>query len=228
MERKQYKTAKQLSLQARLKLVLKLHMMGFSHFAIARELEYSIEQAKKDVATISHMTREWEDLGEHLKDTVARTGELLKTLKNQQDLLQKQCDYASEWVIQLDSFSQPIHVKLPNGENGELLYGPRDSRLALSLSGKITDLAEQQGKLLGVYAKTMDITVKLEESERTTLLVLEAIHEASPEIQSRIVRKLKALKANDDRFSNIEVEAIEGEYSDIEDSDTEDQGYLNA
>ncbi len=224
MERKQYKRAKEMSLQARLKQVLKLHMSGMSHFAIARTLEYSIAQAKKDVATISHATREWEDLGEHLKDTVARTGELLKTLKYQQDLLQAQLDWANEWVIQLDNFGQPLHVKLPSGENGELLYGPRDSRLSLALSGKITDLAEQQGKLLGVYAKTMDVTVKLEESERTTLLVLEAIQESAPELQSKIVRKLKALRAGQDKFSDVEVEAIEGEYEDL---DTEKR-YLDA
>jgi len=223
MARTQYKPAKELSLQARLKQVLKLHMMGMSHFSISREMEYSVAQAKKDVAIISHATREWEDIGEHLKDTVARTGELLKTLKNQQDVLQKQLDFASEWVIQLDNFGQAIHVKLPSGENGELLYGPRDSRLSLSLSSKITDLAEQQGKLLGVYSKTMDVTVKLEESERTTLLVLEAIHEAAPELQSKIVRKLKAMRAGEDKFSNVEVEAIEGEYEDVE-----QQRYLDA
>ncbi len=223
MARKQYPVAKSLSLQARLKLVMKLHLGGLSHFAIARELEYSISQAKKDVVTISHATREWEDLGEHLKDTVARTGELLRTLKNQQDLLQKQLDYSSDWVIQLDSFGVPIHEKLDNGENGTLLYGPRDSRLSLALSGKITDLAEQQGKLLGVYSKTMDVTIKLEESERTTLLVLDAIHEAAPELQSKIVRKLKALRAGEDKFSNVEVEAIEGEYSDLE-----EKRYLDA
>ncbi len=214
MERKQYKHAKELSLQARLKQVMRLHMGGMSHFAIARTMEYSTEQAKKDVATVSHATKEWDDLGEHLKDTVARTGELLKTLKNQQDLLQNQLNWASEWVVQLDSLGSPLHERLSNGELGPILYGPRDSRLSLSLSTKIADLAEQQGKLLGVYAKTMDVTVKLEESERTTLLVLDAIHEAAPELQSRIVRKLKALKASDNRFNTIdgdcqEIELIE-------------------
>jgi hypothetical protein len=216
MARTQYKLAKELSLQERLKQVMRLHMNGLSHFAIARTMEYSIAQAKKDVTMVSHATREWDDIGEHLKDTVSRTGELLRTLKNQQDLLQKQLDWANEWVIQLDNFGQGIKVKLPSGENGEFLYGPRDSRLSLSLSSKITDLAEQQGKLLGVYSKTMDVTVKLEESERTTLLVLEAIHESAPELQSKIVRKLKAMRAGEDKFSNVEVEAIEGEYEDVE------------
>ncbi len=214
MARTQYKKAKELSLQSRLKLVLKLHMGGMSHFGIARELEYSIPQAKKDVATISHATREWDDVGEYLKDVVTRTGELLKNLKYQQDLLQKQLDYSNEWVVQLDSFAQPIYEKLSNGEKGEILYGPRDSRLSIALSGKITDLIEQQGKLLGVYAKTMDVTVKLEESEKTTVLVLQAIQEAAPELQSKIVRKLKALRSGDDAFSKMEVETIEGEYED--------------
>ncbi len=216
MAKTQYKLAKTLSLQARLKQVMRLHLGGLSHYAIARTMEYSIEQAKKDVATISHATKEWEDVGEHLKDTVARTGELLKSLKFQQDLLQKQLDYANEWVVQLDQMGSPLHERLDNGELGPVLYGPRDSRLSLALSSKITDLTEQQGKLLGVYAKTMDVTVRLEESEQTTMLVLQAIQECAPELQSKIVRKLKALKASEDTFSNIEVETIEGEYENFE------------
>jgi hypothetical protein len=220
MAKTQYKQAKELSLQARLKQVLRLHMGGMSHFGIAREMEYSVAQAKKDVATISHATREWDDVGEYLKDVVTRTGELLKNLKYQQDLLQKQLDYSNEWVVQLDSFAQPIKERLSNGELGSILYGPRDSRLSIALSSKITDLIEQQGKLLGVYAKTMDVTVKLEESEKTTVLVLQAIQEAAPELQSKIVRKLKALRASENRFSNVEVERLEGEY--------EEPGYLDA
>ncbi len=210
-ERRQYKKAKELSLQERLKLVMRLHLAGLSHFAISRELEYTTEQAKKDVAMVSHATKEWDDLGEHLKDTVARTGELLKTLKNQQDLLQKQLDWANEWVPQLDQLGIPMRERLDNGELGPILFGPRDSRLSLSLSKEISGLTEQQGKLLGVYAKTMDVTVKLEESERTTLLVLEAIQEAAPELQSKIVRKLKALKA-----AGASYETIEGESQDVE------------
>lgn len=210
MARTQYKKAKELSLQARLKLVMRLHMQGMSHFAIARELEYSIEQAKKDVFMVSRHCQEWDDLGEHLKDTVARTGELLRTLKNQQDILQKQLDWANEWVVQLDALGSPIYQRMDNGDKGELLYGPRDSRLVLSLSSKITDLAEQQGKLLGVYAKTMDVTVKLEESEKTQILVLEAIRESAPELQAKIVRKLRALKASEGQVYHGNT--FEGEY----------------
>lgn len=222
MGRTQYKKAKELSTQERLKLVARLHLQGKSHFAIARELEYSVAQARVDVATVSHATREWEDLGDYLKDVVARTGDLLQTLKRKQDILEKQLDWANEWVPQLDALGIPLRERTSDGELGEIMYGPRDSRLCIALSGQISALTKEQGTLLGVYAKTMDVTVKLEESEKINILILETLQELAPEIQSKLVRKLKALQSAQNKFSNIEVETIEGEYQ------LEEKRFLNA
>lgn len=211
MPSSQYGTYKTLSLTARLKIVAKLHLQGFSAYAIARELEYDVQTAKKDVVSVINTVQEFDNFEEYLKDTIARTGDLLTSLKQQEQILKNTLNWANEWVVQTDKFGNALYKRDASGDVGELLYGPRDPRLVIDLTSQITSINEKQAKLLGLLNQNVDITVKLDEAEKIQVLMLEAIREASPEVQSNLVRKIKVLKAQDSQMKMLS-SSIEGEY----------------
>lgn len=193
-ERRQYPCAREINTTERLKLVTKLHGMGFSVSRIARELDYSIALAKKDVAAIINRFQEIENFDEHLKNVTARTQEQIERLESLRAILSKQLDYFQEWV--------QAWVYLPDGsrvpeldEGGRIAFGPRKAAMIPALVGQIQNLDKQISELLGLYHKSIDITVKLEQTERIQTVILEVIKEADPEIAQHLIRRIAAAKA---------------------------------
>lgn len=196
MATKQYPKAKEMQLLDRLKLVSKFHSMGFGATRIARELEYSESQAKRDIAAVVDRTREFDDLDEYLRNTTARIGEQIEKLNEQEATLWKQLDWARAWVVQTDSFGAPVYEYDENGDrNPQPLHGPRRPGIVPQLVGQIQGVNKQQAELLGLLHKQVDISMKLQLTERVQVTILESIKECDKDVYTRIVRQIQAAKA---------------------------------
>jgi hypothetical protein len=195
-EARQYPRAATMNLIARLKLVAQLHARGFSTSRIATELDYDRKSATRDVAAIRERYREFDDLDAHLRDVQARTGEQLQKLNEQEAVLWKQLDWIKEWVVQTDGFGAPIYEHDENGDRkSEPLYGPRKPGSIPQIIGQIQSVNKQQAELLGLLNKNIDITMKLELTERVQVIILDSIKSTDPSLYTQIVRQIKAAKA---------------------------------
>lgn len=199
MPPRQYERAADLNLTARLKLVAKLHMRGFSASRIATELDYDIRRARGDIATITDRYREFEDLDAHLRDVQTRTGEQLTKLNELEATLWKQLEWASEWVPQVEQMGDGTVVhKYEQDTNGNSVpsYGPRKPGMVPQLVGQIQAINKQQAELLGLLNKNVDVTVKLQQTERIQIVMLEAIKSADPKLFGEVRRQIKAVQAS--------------------------------
>jgi hypothetical protein len=187
---RQYPRAKELRMIERLKLVEKLHRRGMTPKGIALELDYSVSAASIDVRMIRDQAREFENHMEFLKDVTKRTAELLTRYNEQEAILWKQLDWANEWVIQRDGFGQP----LIDHTTGEPEYGPRKPGTVRMLVSQISSINKNQAELLGILQKNADVTIKLEQTEQTQVIILEGIQEADPVLFMKIRRQLQAMK----------------------------------
>lgn len=198
----QYPVAADLNLAARLKLVGTLHMRGYSPTRIARELNYDIRTANKDIAAVIDRYREFEDIDKHLHDVTARMGEQLTKLNEQESILWKQLDWAAEWVIQRDGFGKPIYeAELDPGAEDKTsakalpLYGPRRPGMIPQLVGQLQSINKQQSEMLGLLNKNVDISVTLQKTELFQIRIMEVIKEADPDTYTKLHRVLKAAEA---------------------------------
>lgn len=179
----------------RIKLVSKFVRMGFSVPRIARELDYSASAAKKDVAAIISRHREVEDIDEHLRNVTERTREQLSRLEESRAILAKQLDWASEWTLQWIYPAEGIRVPELD-ENNVQASGPRKPLMVPGLVSQIQSLDKQISELLGLFHKQIDITVKLEQTERIQGTIVEMIREAAPEVYLMLRRRLEAINAS--------------------------------
>lgn len=174
-------------------------MRGYSPSRIARELDYDVRLARQDVATVTDRYREFENLDEYLKDVTARTGEQLTKLNEQEAILWKTLDWCCEEVVQVNGFGDPIHEHDDEGEKKTApLFGPRKIGLIPQVMGQIQQINKQQNELLGLLNKNVDITMKLQLTERIQVLTIEAIREADPETYRKIRRQIAAAQASID------------------------------
>lgn len=217
--KKQYPPASSLTVPKRLNLVVRLVEFGMGPRQIADELQYTLAEAKRDVASVKHLVKDIDDIEAYMKDVTGRTAQLLEGLNRQEAILWKQLDYANEWVVQTDAFGAAKHELGPDGKKGAILYGPRNASAVRSLISQIQSVNKQQAEILGILNKNVDITVKLEQAEKIQILIIENLREADPGLYGRIRRELIALKASQKRPDmpqagigrNIE-DVIEGEY----------------
>lgn len=205
-EVKQYAHAKDLNVPARLKLVGTLYGRGFSPTRIARELNYDLRTAQKDIAMVINQIREFDDVERHLRDVTARMGEQLTKLNEQESILWKQLDWATEWVIQTDGMGKPIYENDPDAEADDgvhkkpnPLYGPRRPNMVMQLVNQLQTINKQQAELLGLMHKNVDISVTLQKTEALQIRIVEAIKDTDPDTYRKLLRQLQAIEATVDR-----------------------------
>ncbi len=196
----QYPPAKTLPLIERLNLVLRFHQRKMSTREIASALSYSMEEAKRDVATISSQIHDIEDFGAHIKDVMSRTADIIESLNRQETVLWKQLDWANEWVMQLDPFGVPQKEYDEHGKKTNIIvYGPRNPAAVRNLIVQIQHINKQQAEMFGVLNKNVDVTIKLEQAERVQVLIIDNLRDADPALFAKVRRELVALMAAQER-----------------------------
>ena len=200
MESRQYPRAKNLTLVNRLKLIETMYRRGMSPKLIATELEYDVSAVKKDIKTIMSGARDVEDTKKYLGDVTERTMEALRSLGEQEAIIWKQLDWANAWIIQKDAFGNALKVLGNDGkQTAEYEYGPRNPSMVRSCVSQLQSLNAERTKILGLLNKNTDITIKLEQTEQTQIIILEAVREADPVLFSKVRRQIIAMKvATDD------------------------------
>jgi hypothetical protein len=223
MAGRQYKRASELTLQERLQTVMDLACRGYTAMRIARELDYSVAKARIDVETIQEKIQEFGDIRPYLDNVTERTREALSQIMEFETVLWKQLDWANEWVVQSDNFGAPVREFADDGKTSTLVYGPRRPQQVLGIVSKLQDVQKQRAELLGILSKSVDITVKLEQSEKIQVIILQCIQEVDPDIATRIKHKIQAARM-DVESNRMELpsaierpvptyqEVIEGEY----------------
>ena len=205
----QFGRAEEMNTIERLKIVGKLHSMGMTPNQIAIQLDYSPHTAKKDVATIIDRFREFKDLDAYIKDVTARIGDQLQSLEHQRMKIIEQLEYASSWVADLEYFPDGSVIHKRDIE-GNLLYGFKKASLVPTLVKALGEIDKQKGELLGLYSKNVDISVTLEQTSKTQVLILEVIKEASPETYSMLIRRIKAVSVATGDQKALMMNKVEG------------------
>jgi hypothetical protein len=211
--------AKDMNLHARLKRVGDLYARGYSATRIARDLDYDLKTANKDIACVIERYQEHQDFDKFLADATQRIREQLSSLSEQETALWDALEFAKERVVQTGGYGEVIYEMNDNGErNDEPLYGPRFAGRIPGIVGQLQSITKQKAELIGILNKNVDITVNLQRHEVFQVRLLEVIKDASPEIYTKLLRELKAAQATFGsqpalpKASRSLDEVIEGEY----------------
>lgn len=193
--KRQYPRAVNLTLVNRLKLIEVMFRRNVPAKQISVDLEWSLDKVKKDIKTIMSQARDVDDVRKYLDDVTERTMETLRSLSEQEAIIWKQLDWANAWVIQRDTFGNALKVVGEDGRaTGEFSYGPRNPSIVRSCISQLQSLTDQRTKVLGLLTKNTDISIKLQQTEQTQVIILEGIRDAEPTLFAKIRRQILAMK----------------------------------